>query len=504
MKVLFFTNRIHNINVLLDEAISLQKSGNEVYFIYNNCTTKICECNMNKNSYLCEVCHRKMTKSINILPKGIKRIDIKDYWDESSVFSFEYKTAQELKSIEYKGVKVGYAVLSAFLSHSRNCNPKVDEDAKKYFDLLISTSCRITDALEKAIQIIQPDKICLGNARFFDSRPAFDLAKGRGIDVVSIDRKMNYEGKWHLDRFINHTPHDVQYRLELRDDLWDNAPMLDDEKQKIGESFFLKRRNGILAADKKVYTTNQQYGQLPIDWNPSKKNIVIFNSSEDEFASIGKDFDKLALFTTQYKGIRYILDTLMDKQDIHVYLRVHPNLSEVPYRYHTELMKLSELYDNITVIPGKDAVSTYALMEGAEKVIVFGSTMGLESAYWGKAVINLAGAFYYYSDICYVPQTKDELKALLTQSLPPKKNDEAIKWGFYYLYCNPKALPQNLDLNTDWFRMGRYRNIENVHYLKLLGSSKLYAIYLYLVTRKYRKNITMLNMPQEEDYNAEL
>ena len=502
MKVLFFTNRIHNISLLIDEAISLHKEGHEVYFVYNNCTTKICECNMNQNSYLCEVCHRKLPKTINILPKSIRKIDIKEFWDEAKEFHFEYENVQDIKRIEYKNVKVGYAVMSAYISHSRNCSPLINEESRKYFDLLISTSCHITDALERAINQIVPDRICIGNARFFDSRPAFDLAKAKGFDVVSIDRMNGYDGKSYKDIFVNHTPHDIVGLQNKCDCLWDNASIPTKEKVAIGKSFFEKRRAGLRTNDK-VYVSGQQKGRMPQNWDNSKRNIVIFNSSEDEYAAVGKDYEQLSLFDTQYQGIKYIVEALKNVPDVHVYLRIHPNLANVPYRYHTELMKLSNGNKNITVIPATDAISTYDLMEAAEKIVVFGSTMGLESAYWGKPVILLGGAVYYNSDLCYVPKTKEELGNLLTKPLFAKNNYEAIKWGFYMVYRETIDAPRAIDIDSDWFKIWKYR-IENVHYLKVFGSSKLYAIYLYFVTRKYRKNYTVIDMPKAEDNNAEL
>ena len=168
-----------------------------------------------------------------------------------------------------------------------------------------------------------------------------------------------------------------------------------------------------------------------------------------------------------------------------------------------ESIRKNGIMQNLTVIPGTDPISTYALMDAAEKIVVFGSTMGVEAAYWGKPVILLAGTWYYYSGVCYVPESIDELKALLFQTLLPKDNKAAIKWGFYRMYNDPAGHAQYIDIDSEWFNVGKY-HLWDEHYLKLFGSSKLYAMYLYLVTRKYRKEMKMLEIPKEEDLNAEL
>lgn len=502
MKILVCAIREYFVCSLIDEAISLSKQGHDVYFLYNNCSIGVCSYSMSQNTYTCELCRRKMRKAIRLLPKEVKKINIADYWDADSEYHYEYSNAQDIKKIEYKNVKVGYAVLSSYITRTRNLAPLINESSRKYFDMLISATCHLIDALEQAIEIIQPDKIYLWNARFIESRPAFDLAKLHGIELVCVDNAKGPDGKNRKERFINHTPHDILGLQHRCDALWNKDVLSQEEKRIIGKSFYERRRLGLRTNDK-VYIGNQQEGQMPNDWNPKKKNIVIFNSSEDEFSAIGDEYDSKALFPSQYQGIRYILESLKGNTDYHVYLRIHPNLSNVPYRYHTELMKLPDIYDNITVIPGTDAVSTYDLMGAAEKVIVFGSTMGVEAAYWGKPVILLAGAWYYYSDVCYVPESKEELKVLLSKSLLPKDNEAAVKWGFYKMYNDPCGQAQYADIDSEWFKILKFR-FYNQHYLKLLGSSKLYAIHLHFTTRKSRKNAVSTEIPIEEDTNAEL
>ena len=501
MKILICAIREYFACSLIDEAISLSKAGHEVYFMYNNCSIGICSYNMSQNTYTCELCRRKMNRAVKLLPNGIKKINIQDFWGDKK-FHYDYNTAQDVKNIEYKNVKVGYAVMSSYITRTRNLAPLINESSRKYFDLLISATCGLTDALERAIQTIHPEKIYLWNARFIESRPVFDLAKANCIELVCIDNAKCHDGTNRKERFINHTPHDIVGMQKRCDELWEKVNLPNEEKVAIGKSFYERRRAGLRTNDK-VYIGNQQAGQMPEDWNPKKKNIVIFNSSEDEFAAIGDEYDSKALFRSQYQGIRYIMDSLKGNQDYHVYLRIHPNLSKIPYRYHTELLSLPQKYENLTVIPGTDQISTYTLMDAAEKIVVFGSTMGVEAAYWGKPVILLAGAWYYYSGVCYVPQSHDELKVLLSQSLLPKDNEAAVKWGFYRMYNDPTGHAQYIDIDSEWFNVGKY-HLWDEHYLKLFGSSKLYALYLYLVTRKYRKEVRLLEIPMEEDTNADL
>ena len=76
--------------------------------------------------------------------------------------------------------------------------------------------------------------------------------------------------------------------------------------------------------------------------------------------------------------------------------------------YHTDLLKLGEKYPNMTVIPGGSSLSTYALIDRADVVVVWGSTTGAEAVYHGKPVILLGGAVYRELGITYYPENEDE------------------------------------------------------------------------------------------------
>lgn len=503
MRILFYACHAiwyEHFSILLDEAIRLQEEGHEVFFVYNGCSMGICTGNLSQNTYVCDTCCMWMHSALKILPKSIHKIDIKDLWEDKG-FQFEYNSARDIKKIEYKGVKVGYAVLSSYITKTRNLYPEINKDSRRYFDKIISATCNLTDALEKAIDIIRPEKMCFFNARFFEWRPPYDLARAKGIEYISYE-KTPYVNGVRTVRFVNTTPHNVMGLQAKRDELWNNAKLTEKEKYAIGEDFFVRRRNGADAGDK-VYIANQTKGRMPADWDEKKKNIVIFNSSEDEFAAIGDEFDKLALFPTQYRGIKFILESLKDKSEYHVYLRIHPNLAQVPYRYHTELLNFSKQYKNITVIPGNDPISTYDLMEAAEKVVVFGSTMGLEASYWNKAVILLAGANYYFSDLCYVPKAPEELARLLTRPLEPKKNENAVKWGFYMMYRNPGDKWKYVSPTAETFRLGKFKWFV-LPFLKLLGSAKLYAVVSHYWLWYSRRHAIQNEVPMQEDKTAEL
>lgn len=440
MTYLFYFSTCFNstfLGVMLDEAISkAEEPGNKVYFITCDGLLDICMFNLSGSEPLCKFCGN-CTKKV-IRKYGIEPLSLKDYIVNKE-YTFKYDCSDELRSIDYREVHLGLGIISNYISLTRNLSPKIDAKSKVYFDAHLKQGARLTDAAYNLIDKVNPDVIYIFNPRFEEYRPFFDICKNIGIRCKIIEG-VKRDGVWRKVIYDNHLPHDILKRKERREYCWDHYPMTEDEKIELGKSFYTKRRGGQDSGDKKIYVANQREGDAP-EFDESKRNIAIMNSSEDEFAAVGGDWDKLKLFKTQYDGIIYLLEHA-DK-NFHFYLRVHPNLSEIPFKFHTDLYKLEEKYDNITVVPAKSNMSTYTIMERCEKVICFGSTMGVESSFWGKPALLLGPSYYYYDDVVYIPKSKDELMEMLKADLKPKKNINMIKYGAYTLDNTPVHLPMN-------------------------------------------------------------
>ena len=245
-----------------------------------------------------------------------------------------------------------------------------------------------TDIVNAVIDETKPDIVCCYNSRFVYCRPIMDTAEIRGIKHLCYETAYNRQNQ-QVKITYSLTPHSVEGNTAITNQLWESPKYPESEKVKIAEQFFYKRRHSIKAGDK-LYVKDQILGKIPEGWDEQKYNILILNSSEDEYAAIGDEFIDKSLFPNQITALKYIAEHYKDRKDIHFYLRIHPNLKNIPYRYHTDLLTLFNQYDNFTVIPGNSTISTYSLIDHSNKVIVFGSTTGPEAAYWGKPVILLS------------------------------------------------------------------------------------------------------------------
>ena len=399
--------------------------------------------------------------------------------------AFEYSDNESIKKLEYRHVFIGHGALANYVSLTRNATPRVDDGFRLYFDHQLNGLCAYVDCVEKVFDDVSPDVVSFVTGRNAEQRPFLDLAKHRNIRFRAAELAATPadSGVLHKVVFENSLPHDITLAGRLIEQVWREGGEADEEKREIGRSFYESRASGVkLNALDLTYTSRFKAGALPPNIDLSRKHLVIFNSSEDEYAAVGQGFDEYAVFPSQFDGIVALMDALKDS-DYQVFLRIHPNLMGIDYPFHTDLYALEKRYGNLTVIPPDSPVSSYALLEVADKVVVFGSTIGLESAYRGKPTILLAGAFYYNLGVCYVPRSADEAIALvLDVGLPPKDNVlGAVKCGYYILRQYTLGRPfEHVDIRNLALRPRRIFGSRARYgaYMKLWGSRRAMAYVL--------------------------
>ena len=485
------------ISLMFEEAEISYQQGNEVTLVV--CNDSICQCpgNPSKNKSLCYLCRRFARKMEKLISKGIKVIPVNAYatdamHEEVNRLTFDYQTVKDIKKLEFHHVRIGYGCMSAYITCTRNNDPLIDDEFRTYFDDYLHTMCYQTLLHEAIIDQEKPDHISFFNGRTSEARSALNIAEWKHIDFTSCECRFLFPHTSAKRYTHNSLSHSISKVTELIQDSWEDKTVPEKDKIRLGKWFFESKVTNRFFGDTN-YTGKQNPNQLPEGWDEKKYNIVIFNSSEDEHSSISDEFDDNNLFPSQIEGIEWVAKALMNADDTAIYLRIHPNLRNVKYKYHTDLLKLGEKYSNFHVIPGNSKISSYNMMYHASLVLVFGSTIGVESAYAGKPVITLAACTYMKLGFCYVPKTTDELMTLLNNhNLKPLKNENTLKFGYF---CMNPHQPGFYFFNNDK-RMVRVLGREGLGYPMdtVLGSMKLAVLERLLVNRFFVKD----RLPRKE------
>ncbi len=476
-KCLVFVGR--NDYMALEAAVDKVKEGYEIFFVGCDHSAGIChEGNFNSKVF-CGFCSYTMSKQIYAFIKQypnthyikLTNLITKESRNNSEKAVFKYENVNELKAITYKGVDIGYGAFSNFVSETRNVMPSFNNYFKEYINLILRSEMLITDALLALHEREHFDFIVFHNGRFPNYKPAFCIARNNKINYIATEVKTKDHIKYR-NFFYNDLPHSFSAINEKIEKGWEKGS---EDKYVIGKTFFENRYHSKPAGDK-VYTKDQHAGELPACFDNTKFNIVIFNSSEDEFFAVSKEFDEAVLFPNQYIALKTIFDYFKNDESIHFYLRIHPNLASVPYKSHMMLYDLK--YDNVTIIPPKDTISSYALMEACDNIVVFNSTMGLECSYWGKPVVALSRGFYTFQDITYYPKTVEEALQLIGDRRLLKKEKPIENWFKVAYYFMGYGFDEFVHYPTKDFMLtlpfkGSYRVLT---VFKFMGSCKMQGL----------------------------
>lgn len=384
---------------------------------------------------MCEICKFREHKGLNLLEGDFKRLELKEivtHQDKFNAREFLKKVETISKGLKYKDFNVGEAVFSPYISKTRERQFTSDTD-QSVLRTLAENSIVTYEAIKRFSQENKINKIALFNGRWDWYRATMAAGKSVKIEIEVFEF---YRSGGYYENFGDKLPHNIKNKWKLIEDHWKSNVNIE-EKKRIAADFFTKKKSGAALIDKS-YTSDQIKGKIPAAYDEKKKTFVLFNSSDDEFAAVGEEFDN-PFFKDQLDGIIYLVEYFRNKQDAQLLIRMHPNLKGLVRDFLLPLYDLENKYSNVILIKPEEDVDSYELMNIADTVISFGSTAGLEAAYWGKPVVLLGKCFYFYIGIAYVPQSKEDIPALLEQDLSSLPRLNAEKFGYYFLTGGTKA-----------------------------------------------------------------
>lgn len=362
-----------------------------------------CGFNLYGSSLKCRYCVKRNLDALNTLRGDYEWVDINDF--NSSPLPqkirldiLKAQSLEEIKLIQYQESDIGYAIVSSLVSRFRTV--EINDKKRNILIKLANGYVKSFCAAKKIIQDNDIKQAFVFNGRLELTRGFFRACEKEHIDCNILE--VSQVGCKTL-KYKNALPLDLDYTKSLIQSLWDTASI---EQQKKAKEFYEKKAVGIAIHDK-IYTTGQQKDLLPINWDDNNKNLVIFGSSADEFFAIGLDWE-FPFYKNQFDGLKRITEALSES-DIQIYFRMHPNLTMLKDPEISKEFKLADSYPNFHVIAPQDKVSTYALMRGAEKVITFGSSVGVEAAYWSKDSVLAGNSMYAHLEGIIRPNSHQEL-----------------------------------------------------------------------------------------------
>lgn len=454
-------------------ALKLLNDGHEVSFCWLGVDLSWSDWHLPKMlKFLGCSLERRVENFINILSRqGVKILDLPNLDLDRIKKTYEWASAfhgniDRLKNYNYEGASLGMGAASSLISLHRDSEYS-PQSRPEEVRLCLSTSALI---FERALSIIRqqkPDIVITFNGRFATSKPIVSASEFLGIPVIRHERGSTFERyEIFLDAIHNYT-----YIRKRIAEYWIKTSS---EKRVInGNNFFIRRRSGD-GIGWYSFTSQQKNGCIP-QRNPQKKQIVYFSSSDDEYSAVSDSFEP-GPWKSQLDAVKDLIDICSKNSNLELVIRVHPHLAK---KSNQEQSRWNELKgDGVCVISPKDKVDSYALLDSADIVVTYGSTMGMEAAYWGKPSILLGPCAYADTPPVITISAPIELGKLLDHlyELRPANRDLCLPYGNYYMsygelfrYYKPKSLSEGEFLGQ---RLGWDPGY--IYWLRKLGFGKIW------------------------------
>lgn len=432
MKILFisyFNEWVTHFGTELELAQLHLDGGDTVAVLGCDGSIGACLRNATGAKRTCDECRLRRARGLNMLRPRVGEYRLEDYLPHDIAELEEsipdrVTDADSARSFRYRGLDLGWGALSSTIMRLRD--PVCDSpEARVLLQRFTRTALRSYLAVRAFLEAHpHVDRVYIFNGRFACTRGAFRACEERGIADIMIHERGSSIYKYEL--FHNSMPHNRDWWQERIELAWTSSSDIAD-RAALGRSYFEARRRGE-PSDWKSYIKEQDPGLLPETWDGARTNIGIFTSSEDEYAGIG-DLWENRIYRAQSDGIqRLVIDAGARYPDMHFYVRMHPNLSGVSNKEVEKLRGIKSA--NLTLIEPESRVSTYALLDAVERVVTFGSTVGIEATFWGKVSILAGHALYEHLDVAHVAEDHEGLLELLGAELEARPILDTLKYGY--------------------------------------------------------------------------
>jgi hypothetical protein len=443
-RILFFTLRGWSTHVAWEAtlAAALRLRGADVRFWTCGKRLPLCDiasCHASPPTP-CDFCATYVNRALAAWRFPVRRLrdfitpaEVADLYRQ--VITTPYKEYSEFVA---EGLPVGKLVTTSvcwFL-----CSGTIGDDdlsRQSYRDFLTSgavmarVGARLLDAMK-------PEKLFLLNGLFFAERIMMELARARGLPVVT------YEGGFMPDTLVFAHNHIAPY-YEL-DDVWPcyvKTPLAPAEAAQLDDYLFARKSGGRDAA--KYFPSIEKDKQAIVarlGLRRDKKLVTLFTNILWDSAILDRDRAFNGMIEWLDESIRHFIP----RDDVQLVIRVHP--AEVRLAMQESHEQVAEMLaaryphlpSHIKIVPPESDLSSYVLMQMSDVGLVYTSTTGLEMALDGKPVIVAGQTHYAGKGFTYDVASRDEYLALLNRlvdlsPLSAEAIERARRYAYLFFFC---------------------------------------------------------------------
>ena len=434
-------------------AMALQLRGATPYFLLDDRLLTACEAAMyvqyaNPETFarsglhwrLCRACYGRGQSYTRPLP--IPALSYSQYVDRDEAATVLREAQQRTLDDCFKwvdaGANLGESVKAGTIRFFANSELETEDPelvlavARRYLAAAIITA-RVTQRL---IDAIQPICIVAHHGVYVPQGVIGEVARQRGVRIATFHPAYR-EGT------LVYSHGDTYHRTVLDEPTtnWENMTWTPARKRTL-EEYLMQRRSG-----KGDWSWVTQVAGCEED-RTRIQNILQLDSTKPTFGLLtnipwdANIYYTSHAFDSMTEWLVVTLDYFTAHPEMQLIVRVHPH--EVKPGNRQSVMAWIQqnrphLPKNVKLIPRDSELSTYALMDMCQAVLVYGTITAVELAAVGMPVIVAADAWIRGKGFSYDASTRDEYLALLERlpklgPLSPDALERAQKYAYHYFF----------------------------------------------------------------------
>tara|TARA_B100000886_G_scaffold155812_2_gene106099 strand:+ start:4336 stop:5832 length:1497 start_codon:yes stop_codon:yes gene_type:complete len=406
------------LNLSLSEKIHRKDSRNKHIVFMCNRALKSCSVNILHKKSVCNLCVYKAKEGFRLF---------KERNPNSQLVNISRKNLSDLENEEISNEvkkEILFGVHSTIGSQLRlDDMGLLDRRWKKIEKKMLESSKSLYSYFNLFMQNKNILNFVIFNGRLSCARPLIQASKQNKINYYLFDAAINGKVPMYSKNEMFHS-----ISFEKRNALKTYLKFFKESK-KLAEDYMNYKLNKIAVSDFS-YTKNQRESYLEDSILTKKKPLIsVFTSSDDEYRFIGSDWAKYGI-VDQVNSIYTLINSGLQK-DYDFIIKMHPNQNNI---HKSIKKKYSELSENVTVIYPESKSDTYELIRKSEIIINFCSSVGIESNYLRKTVIQIGPSrFREFPAANYVTDAKDAVKLIKSKKFKIMPLRASILWFTYQM-----------------------------------------------------------------------
>ena len=376
----------------------------------------------------------------------------KRLYSEAEVHWFAYAQNQELestlanldlaqlKTFIFDGYSVGEIVLPGLRWALRRHHLNDDESTRFFYRQYISSALNIAREFESFLDSVKPQAVVLFNGIMYPEAIARQIAQNRGIRTITHE-----VGLLPFSAFFT-KGQATAYPMQIPADF-----ELNEEQNKRLDDYLSKRFQGqFTMAGIRFWPKMQELDEVFLAKASGFKQIVpVFTNVIFDTSQIHAN----SLFPHMFAWLDETLKLIRSHPETLFVIRAHPDELRPGTRKQSResVAQWVRVHDvdklpNVVFVDSTDYLSSYALIQRAQFVMVYNSSIGLEASIMGKAVLCAGAARYTQYQTVFYPHSGQEYIKMAEKFLnsdkvvqPSKLVNEARRVLYFQLFRT--ALP---------------------------------------------------------------